>query len=279
MTGPLIVAPSDEDAEMADAEGAGVLSSAADLQEALTEPALDAGQIAFAATAYGLDLLGVAMNPLDELAQAGVGWLIEHVWFLHEPLDALAGDPTRIRAQAQTWANASLAMSTVAEQYPRQAAAVAGWDGAAAATYRAAVADYSARLGLAATAADVVSEQILFSGVAVGTVRALIRDLIAEFVGGVISRALVAVASSFVSFGGSFVAFAAAVGAEAAQLAGHIARRVQKLLDTLADSAQQLQDAATVVERLRDGLVEAGTQLTSAEQEHRTWPATYRAAP
>ncbi len=273
MTGPLVVAPSDEDAEAANAEGAGVLSSAADLHEALTEPALDTGQVAFAATAYGLDLLAVAMDPLDELAQAGVGWLIEHVWFLHEPLDALAGDPTRIRAQAQTWANASLAMSAVAEQLPRQAAVATGWDGVAAATYGAAVADYSARLGLAATAAGAVSEQILFSGVAVGTVRALIRDLIAEFVGGVIAKALVAAAGSFVSFGGSFAAFAATVGADAAQLAGHIARRVQQLLDTLAASAQRLRDAATLVERLRDGLVEAGKQLTSAEQERRAWPA------
>lgn len=37
----------------------------------------------------GLDLLGVAMDPLGSLASAGVGWLIEHISFLKEGLDQL----------------------------------------------------------------------------------------------------------------------------------------------------------------------------------------------
>jgi hypothetical protein len=48
-----------------------------------------------------LDLLGVAMDPLGSLASAGVGWLIEHISFLKEGLDKLAGSPTR------TWRRAT----------------------------------------------------------------------------------------------------------------------------------------------------------------------------
>lgn len=272
MTGPpLVAAPEDEDAEGMNFEGAGVLSSYEDLSRALSEPQPDAEQIAFAATAAGLDSLSVGMDPLGELSQAGVGWLIEHVWFLHEPLDALAGDPTQITAQARTWHNASNAMLAVAQDYPRDAAAVTGWDGAAADEYRGAVDDYAYHLGRAAAAASDVSTEIMASGAAVGTVRALIRDVIAEFVGDLIKKALVALAGSFVSFGGSAVAFAAFISVEAVLLAADIVRRIQKLLDVLAASAQRLQDAATLMERLPDGVIEAGKQFTSAEQEQRSW--------
>src|SRR5256885_794399 len=41
----------------------------------------------------GLDLLGAAMDPLGTLASAGVGFLIEHISFLKEGLDKLAGNP------------------------------------------------------------------------------------------------------------------------------------------------------------------------------------------
>jgi len=272
MTGPpLVAAPENEDAEGMNFEGAGVLSSYEDLYRALGEPQPDAEQIAFTATAAGLDSLSIGMDPLGELSQAGVGWLIEHVWFLHEPLDALAGDPTQITAQARTWHNTSNAMLAVAQDYPRDAAAVTGWDGAAADEYRGAVDDYAYHLGRAAAAASDVSTEIMASGAAVGTVRALIRDIIAEFVSGVIKKALVALAGSFASFGGSAVAFAAFISVEAVLLAADIVRRIQKLLDVLAASAQRLQDAATLMERLPDGVIEASKQFTSAEQEQRSW--------
>jgi hypothetical protein len=36
---------------------------------------------------------------------AGVGWLMEHVSFLREPLDRLMGDPKAIEGHAQSWKN------------------------------------------------------------------------------------------------------------------------------------------------------------------------------
>ncbi|GAA1269738.1 hypothetical protein [Saccharothrix xinjiangensis] len=36
--------------------------------------------------------MATAANPLGMLASAGVGWLLEHISFLREPLDALLGD-------------------------------------------------------------------------------------------------------------------------------------------------------------------------------------------
>ena len=41
------------------------------------------------------DTIGFAIDPLGSVLTAGVGWLLEHISFLREPLDALLiGDET-----------------------------------------------------------------------------------------------------------------------------------------------------------------------------------------
>jgi hypothetical protein len=47
-----------------------------------------------------LDVLGFVANPLGSLVGAGIGWLIERISFLKEPLDDLAGDPAAINSVA-----------------------------------------------------------------------------------------------------------------------------------------------------------------------------------
>src|SRR5690606_41981378 len=95
--------PVDEDAQpWDDLAGAGVASSWADLHAAASADDVDPLQVTYAAAAAGLDTLGAITDPLDALLTAGVGWLIEHGRFLHEPLDAPAGDPAQITAQART---------------------------------------------------------------------------------------------------------------------------------------------------------------------------------
>lgn len=267
----LVEAPIDSDAHGADLEGAGVLSSYADLEQALTAPEPDSEQLIFAATAAGLDSLDAAMHPLFELSAAGVGWLIEHVWFLHEPLDHLAGDPTQITAQARTWHNASNAMLATATGYRADTAAISGWDGTAAEEYRGAVHEFTHHLDRAAAAAGDVSREIVASGAAVGTVRSLIRDLIADFVAGLIEKAIGALVGSFATFGGSALIFGAAMAVEAVVLATHITRRVERLLEALGTSAMRLEQALSTMAELRTAAVEAGKQFTTAEQEQRSW--------
>src|SRR2546423_3549140 len=134
----LIVGPENDRSEpVGDLEGAGVLSSWSDLGEAMpTDRPWDAGEIGFAASAAALDSLGTAMDPLGALGSAGVGWLIEHVEFLHEPLDWLAGDPAQITAQAHAWHNMSTELGRIAQDYQRSVQGLIGWDGAAVLAYR-----------------------------------------------------------------------------------------------------------------------------------------------
>lgn len=264
----LIAPVQDEDVAGLDFAGAGVLSSAADLREAAQTG--DPEHLAVAAEAFAIDLVGVAMDPLGELLQGTVGWLIEHVWFLHEPLDALAGDPQQIKAQAQTWLNASRAMTALAETYPAEAAAVR-WAGAAAEEYRAAVDDYAHHLERAAGAARGASEEILASAAAVGTLRSLIRDLVAAFVAEAIEKALLAMATALPTSGASLAACAALVAVEAVDLARDNIHRISRLLDDLDASALRLADLEKIMERVRDMTAEAGKQSGEARQDQREW--------
>ena len=64
-------------------------------------------------------------DPLQGLLSAGIGWLIEHVSFLSEPLDYLAGDPDLVQEKAQTWDNIKTALEQAAKDYQQSASAPA----------------------------------------------------------------------------------------------------------------------------------------------------------
>ena len=113
------------DAEIPALEGTGVTSSWADFGEAVTEEQPDGLTIAFAAAGAGLDTLGAITDPFDEVLSSAAGWLIEHVWFLREPLDALAGDPQQVIAQARTWSNIAAELHGIAAD--QTATGVPGW--------------------------------------------------------------------------------------------------------------------------------------------------------
>lgn len=291
MSNPLVAGP----AAPAATEGAGALSSWADLAGAVASGRPDGGGIAFCAAAAGLDSLGVALHPFDAMLAAGLGWLVEHVEFLREPLDVLAGDAAVIAAAARTWHDVAGELRSVAAGY--RAAAVPEWHGAAADAYRGAAGGLTASMDTAAGHADVLADLILATGAAVGTVRAAVRDAIAEFLALVVEYVLAAGALALLTAGGSLGAMVASVVVRATELAAAICGRLAELLRTLAAAgtaagraAEAMRAAAararTVAPLLRvageafDGaasdayapvFVEAGKQATGAARERRTW--------
>ncbi|OLT09778.1 hypothetical protein BJF78_06110 [Pseudonocardia sp. CNS-139] len=170
---------------------------------------VDPMQVAFTATGAGLDMLGTIADPLGSLMEAGIGWLIEHVDFLSEPLDALAGDPDAVLAQAQAWHTVSVELGATAAGY-RAAGGPAGWDGAAAGAYAAAAAGCVDRLERAARDAEQLANVVVTTGAAVGTVRSLVRDLIAKFLSNVIQWVVAALGAATVTAGFSLAALVAA---------------------------------------------------------------------
>lgn len=279
--GGLLVAPENEDAvPWSSPEGAGIVSGWADAGSA-TGP----GNGFWAAAAAGLDTLDAAMTPLDALGAAGVGYLIEHLWFLHEPLDALAGDPTQITAQSRTWQNVADELHALAEGHRGDVAAISGWDGDARDAYGTAAAAYADGLSGAAVVAGQLAELILGTGVLVATERALVRDLVAEFLWWVIEKILAGVVGAFFTAGAALVAVITWSVIEALGLAFDLSVRIARFLDDvhvasgtatqLADRFRQVGAAAaaaapTVFDRgfdLAERIDDVGTQARDGTRE------------
>jgi hypothetical protein len=299
MTGPAtagpVTPPSPGPAPVSALEGAGVFSSWADLSAALGAEDLDPAAITFTAAAAGLDTLAAALHPFDALLAAGLGWLIEHIEFLHEPLDALAGDPAEVLAQARSWQHVADELRATAADY--RAATVPGWDGAAAESYRHSVDELVGALGEASGQAQALSRLILATGAGVGTVRALIRDAIADFLATVLHYLLAASTLAFLTAGGSLATLVLTVVVRALELAQDICRRIRLLLDMLAAAggtagriSEAMRQAATRIRAAEPGLrvagetvtrsstaahapaiIEAGKQVTGAARERDGW--------
>lgn len=233
-------------------DGAGLLSDLADIAGSASTGSVQIGADLDAAM---ISALGVIDNPLGELLSAGVGWLLEHVWFLREPLDALAGDPAQIVAAGKTWAAIGAELTTIAAHREAGAANLISWQGPSAAAYQRRTSELSVpAIRAAALAADVFSRQMLAAGALIGTVRTAIRDVIADFVGLLIERAAIAVASSMATAGASVATFiATAVGDGAAVARRCIARIVElvRKLGELGVSLGRVRAALTaIVDRL-----------------------------
>lgn len=283
----LVAEPENADvAPLSSLEGAGMASSWADLATAATAEDPDGMEQAFALAGAGLDTLGAITDPFDEFLSSGAGWLIEHIPFLHEALDALAGDPQQVKAQAQTWSNVAGELRSVAADHA--AGPVHGWGGPAGTAYRGAVGDYGQTLRDVAGQADQVASLVLGSGVAVGTVRALVRDLIADFLCWAVKWAIAGVATITGTAGLSTPVVISAVAVEACQLASHIAQRIARLIEELTHAegvvdrlvgdmryaATELRDAAPYMHRSLEKVpaeefTEAGKQASTAELDDR----------
>ncbi|MCE3556128.1 hypothetical protein LWC33_32390, partial [Pseudonocardia sp. RS11V-5] len=211
-------------------DGAGLASSVADLADAAGADRADPAALAWTAAGVGLDALGFVADPFGELATAGIGALIEHVGFLREPLDRLAGNPAEIVARATDWHRGAQAVA--AEAAARRRPELGGWTGSAADAARAAAARDAAALSALATDCAAVADRLLEAGATIGAERALIRDTVAGFLWDLARWALAAVASA-----GALtpLAVASAVG-EAATLAARIAGGVRALLAWLDEA-------------------------------------------
>ena len=279
--------------------GAGIFSDAA---STLTDARNgDWGNLAMDVGTDALDLLGAAMDPLGTLAGAGVGWLIEHISFLKDGLDKLAGKPEAVTAKAVTWTNISKQLTETAESYEQQAKKVqqSFSDCGSAEAYQRTAESYVSVLRGAASHAGDASTAMNVGAALVGTERGLIRDVISSFVGELIVKALAALAASWCTFGGTIAAFIADTVVEGGVLAEKISTRIAKIvekLESLAKGAGKSKaalegaanalkkvgkgvdklvdksvDTAAGIERKANELKQAGKEAKSAEETAKGW--------
>jgi hypothetical protein len=229
-------------------EGAGLVSSVADVTSAA-----DGGDV-LATTAAGVGLVvdaaDFAGDPFGEFLSAGFGWLVEHVPWMRELLDQLAGDPAAITSAAQGWEDTARALEVEAAAVEP----VPAWTGAAADGFAAAEARLAVRLREAAAECTAVAGQVVRSGVAVGTVRALVRDAIADF----LATALQWVLTMLVTSGLAFPLLMAKVVTAAVELGGRLVLELDRLLAALVTDAHDVLTRSASLAELLNRTVDLG---------------------
>ncbi|GAB3967088.1 hypothetical protein GCM10027615_15820 [Plantactinospora veratri] len=210
-------------------EGAGIFESACGVVDGIkSENWLGAGGNFMAA---GLSAIGAIMDPLQAVFAAGVGWLMEHVSFLREPLDKLAGDPKAIEGHAQTWYNIERRIYEATDFFVDEVnRSTADWTSQAAAAYRQRARGHAESVQALGKIADAMSKATTIVGAMVGVIRNTIRDIVAEVIGACISKAVQALT----------VVLIPKVAAEVAILVGKTSHKILNLLERLFQAIRQM---------------------------------------
>ncbi|GAA3850334.1 hypothetical protein GCM10022243_15240 [Saccharothrix violaceirubra] len=251
MTDNELVAPVKDDGKVL--AGAGIFDTAEDIGRNVfaTRSDDDSGRAkeideiaaAIDGIAMSLGVVGVIADPLGSLASSAVGWIIENVSWIRKPFDDLAGDPPAVEAVANTWKNISERLAQVAGQYQENRTEVVDWRGTSAASYGEHASKLGGQLTNASESAKDASSAIKLAGAAVAATRALIRDVLAELAGTLITWGIPAPASAVPTAGASIAAFVTRAVTKAIEIGGRIAQFLKKLftiMDTLSALAKRM---------------------------------------
>jgi uncharacterized protein YukE len=142
---------------------------------------------ALAGGAFAVETAATVLDPFSALLSNGLGWALEYFEPLREVLDKLAGIPDRVAAHAATWQNmAGELQAMAADLQAGLAADVPDWQGAAADTYQALMANNVDALDGLSVLAATMSASTEAAGNLVSFTRDIVRDLIADLVARVI---------------------------------------------------------------------------------------------
>ncbi|MEU4220755.1 hypothetical protein [Actinoplanes sp. NPDC026623] len=249
---PSLIAP---EAETKWYEGAGIVEAAMGAKDGFAEDNLLAG---FGNSAVvGLSALGAIMDPFQAIFAAGVGWLMEHVDCLREPLDWLAGDPKEIEGHVATWRNLQGRTYEAAEYFAGQVrSTTARWGSEAAAAYRAKASEMADGALALGEVADAMAEATLIAGSVVGVVRNTVRDLIAEVVGAAVSKALQALLVVTIP---KIVAEVALMVAEYTGKIMQVLRRLTDAISALGGKFPALAEVCTRITKVMDSAISETT--------------------
>lgn len=226
-------------------EGAGVLEAAMGVKDGLASGSY--WSAAGNGAVVGLSALSAVMDPFQVIFAAGVGWLMEHVSILREPLDWLAGDPKEIEGHAATWRNLQQRTYDATEYFAdRVNTSAAGWGSLAADAYRHKAGTMAQGALALGEIADAMAEATVLAGSIVGLVRNTVRDLIAEVVGAAVSKALQAL----------LVVTIPKIVADVAVMVAEYAAKITKVLKRMTAAIHELGEKLPALARVCDKIKE-----------------------
>lgn len=240
-------------------EGAGVVESVAGFVDTLTGESEGEGVDVIDATIGGVgmvvDVIGSAANPLGALFSAGVGWLMEHISFIREPLDALLGNPDEINANTDQLKQAAVEVKMIAQEHREDTEAMgASWSGEANEAFRTNQKELAAQYEALGKTMDGTAAIYAISGALVCELRALVFDWISDLIGELIAGAIIAAASAAPTFGGSIATYCGYAGTRAGMLASKMASRLAKLVKAMERFGARIAKITEKMEGLMKGL-------------------------
>ncbi|MFD9701435.1 hypothetical protein [Lentzea sp. NPDC059081] len=236
--------------------GAGMVDTVAGLVKAVNEQ--DSSSIAAFSVGLAFDTVGAMLNPLGSLLAAGVGWLIDHLFFLREPLDLLIGDNIAIRQETEKLKEDAEHYEGLASGHLDALKKLDGWIGETADNFRASMAHVAKELEVIGSAVNSSAKLMGTMGAVVTAVRSLVRDIIAMVVGGLIGGALIAASLAPFTFGASIVAFVGVAVGTALEALARILTHITKLKSVLSSSAKATDDLGAALAKMGDDAARFG---------------------
>ncbi|GLZ80401.1 hypothetical protein Afil01_52080 [Actinorhabdospora filicis] len=240
----------------------------------------DAANAIVGAGAVGIEVLDFAIDPLESIVSAGLGFLIEHIAPLRDGLDKVTGDPLAIKSLVTTWANIAKELGQATADTSK---AVPGWTGKAAAAHAGSAAASGAAGSAVAGLAGGMANAVESAGVIVATIRSLVIDLIAWAITKIIEIAFPALALAVPTAGGSIAAAITAVIKIVADVLGRFGTLFKRLAEAVSAWSGKLKaltgkadEARSAVSRLDGGMRNPGARPAFDASEVTTWEALGR---
>jgi uncharacterized protein YukE len=193
------------------------------------------------------------IDPLAALFAAGVGWLLEHISFLREPLDYLLGDKDAIQANVDATSKLAAEIRVLAEDHRKGLGTTDGWSGQSSEKFTASMDKMGQELDALAEAVNTKAKVVAVTGTLVIILRDIIRDAIAQFVGSLISGAIQALAWVGPSVGASIPIFIGKTVAQAVALGAKIAAKVGKLISALGRNSARIGKLSDIMSKVGKG--------------------------
>ncbi|MCC4909339.1 hypothetical protein [Microbacterium sp. cx-59] len=153
----------------------------------------DWAQGAMAGVGVALDTAATVIDPLGSLIAAGLGWLIDHLEPLKGWFNDFTGDAGEVAAFGQTWANVQSQLQTSGDELARIVGDVDELAGEAMDAYRRFQSESAQHISAAASWAGAMSTGLQIASTIVQIVHDLVRDVLSQLVGSIISWAAEAV--------------------------------------------------------------------------------------
>lgn len=176
-----------------------------------------------------MDTLDAELKPLTRLDDAGLGFVVEHVQFLEEPLDALRGNPVAASAEATFWRYCIADVTNVQQELSAVLSALGeGHSGAAATGFSEASGPIDDALQELRLVAANINQRINVVTDLVTHTRSMLGQWVEGYVDDVITEFTAARAASPITQGGSVATTIASAVAEASELGNKMGRTLSQ---------------------------------------------------